>query len=115
MALPELTPPPAVPERTQAPATFNTNTAAFLNWMATLRGELDAWGDQLPVEFADQLAAVDQAIADAVAAYDPEGQYSAAQVDALLANYYTATQVDDLIAAQEARISADSYFFNVTA
>jgi hypothetical protein len=78
MALP--TPPtaPAVPTRESGKATFNVTLPAFLAFIVTFIDFIKAWNTAMPAE-------VDQAIADAVAAYDPDGQYSGAQIDALLA------------------------------
>lgn len=78
MALPIIPTPPTTPSRTQDPATFNTNIAAFLGFFGTLTQALNQFASEMPAE-------VDQAIAAAVAAYDPDGAYSAVQVDALLA------------------------------
>lgn len=80
MALPEIPTPPTVPARTQDPATFNVNIAAFLAFFQTLTAAINEWSDELPDE-------VNAAIAAAVAAYDPNGRYSAAEIDEIFAQF----------------------------
>lgn len=80
MALPLIPTPPTVPSRTQDPATFNTNIAAFLAFFATLTAAINEFSVELPDEVDDQIQA-------AIAAYDPDGAYSKVEIDEILANY----------------------------
>ena len=77
MALPVIPTPPTVPSRAQDPETFNINIAAFLAFFLTLTEALNDFSAAVPAE-------VNNAIEDAVAAYDPEGNYSAVEIDTLL-------------------------------
>lgn len=81
MALPEIDPLPTPPSQTD-PANFEDDSEAFVIALTVLVLQINAWSGALPGVIA-------QAIADAVAAYDPEGAYSADQVDALLAGKAT--------------------------
>lgn len=79
MALPIIPTPPTVPSRTQDPATFNVNIAAFLTFFVTLTEAINEFSVELPDE-------VDSQIQAAIAAYDPDGAYSKVEIDEILAN-----------------------------
>jgi hypothetical protein len=78
--MPLPTPPeaPPVPSRTQDDPTFNDNIIAFLAFVVSFIAFIKNWNTALAGE-------VDSRISAAVAAYDPNGAYSAAQIDAKLA------------------------------
>jgi hypothetical protein len=75
--LPTITPLPPAPSIT-SPATFEDDAEAFA-------GALPGFGDDFNALIGAVPEYVDEAIAEAVEAYNPGGAYSAAQVDTLLA------------------------------
>lgn len=77
MALPIITPLPDPPSIAD-PANFETQAEVFLSALAPWTDDVNELGTAMPGE-------INSAIAAAVAAYDPDGAYSAVQVDALFA------------------------------
>jgi hypothetical protein len=103
MAFTTIPTPPPTPARNQDPETFNVRIAAFLAFFASLTEALNSYASEVPGE-------VDTAIADAVAAYDPDGQYSAVQIDGFLAAKADNSRITVSTAPPSGGVDGDIWF-----